>query len=132
MNIVLEMGQTLVTLNIPSTFREPNQLKSPWKPDLILKSFDLIGVNLCCKIEEAQITKIDCENILDLRKISKQTTGTKKINPKENRHKTPRITWFSNSLHPQATIKKFHYNKFGIIQIGVKALSQTQIPNTPK
>ena len=27
---------------------------------------------------------------------------------------------------------KFHYNKFGIIQIGVDALSQTQIPNAPK
>ena len=56
----------------------------------------------------------------------------KKINPKENRHKTPRITWLGNSLHPRATTNKFHYNKFGIIQIGVKALSQTQIPNTPK
>ena len=32
--------------------------------------------------------------------------------------------WFSNSLHPRATMNKFHYNKFGIIQIGVKALSQ--------
>ena len=38
--------------------------------------------------------------------------------------------WFGNSLHPQATTKKFHYNKFRIIQIGVEALSQTQIPNT--
>ena len=56
----------------------------------------------------------------------------KKINPKENRHKTPRIMWFDNSLHPQATTNKFHYYKFGIKQIGVKALSQTQIPNTPK
>ena len=56
----------------------------------------------------------------------------KKINPKENRHKTPRITWFSNSLHPRAMTNNFHYNKFGIIQIGVEALSQTQIPNTPK
>ena len=37
----------------------------------------------CCKIAEAQITKIDYENILDLRKISKITIGTKKINPKE-------------------------------------------------
>ena len=46
----------------------------------------------CCKIAEAQkIIKIDCENISGLRKISKQTIGTKKINPKENRHKTPRI-----------------------------------------
>jgi len=39
----------------------------------------------------------------------------KKINPKENRHKTLRITWFSNSLHLWATTNKFHYNKFGII-----------------
>ena len=56
----------------------------------------------------------------------------KKINPNENRHKTPRITWFSNGLHPRAMTNNFHYNKFGIIQIGVEALSQTQIPNTPK
>ena len=54
----------------------------------------------------------------------------KKINPKENRHKTLRITCFGNSLHPQAMTNKFHYNKFRIIQIGVEALSQTQIPNT--
>ena len=27
-------------------------------------------------------------------------------------------------------MNKFYYNKFGIIQIGVKALSQTQIPNS--
>ena len=37
----------------------------------------------CCKIAEAQITKIDYENILDLRNISKITIGTKKINPNE-------------------------------------------------
>ena len=30
------------------------------------------------------------------------------------------------------TTNKFHYTKFGIIQIGVNALSQTQISNTPK
>ena len=70
--------------------------------------------------------------MLGLRKISKLTIGMKKINQKENRHKTPRFKWFSNSLHPQAITNKFHYNKFGIIQIGVEALSQTQIPNTPK
>ena len=40
--------------------------------------------------------------------------------------------WFGNSLHPRITTNKFYYNKFGIIQIGVEALSQTQIPNTPK
>ena len=40
--------------------------------------------------------------------------------------------WFDNSLHPRATTNKFHYYKFGIKQIGVKALSQTQIPKTPK
>ena len=40
--------------------------------------------NLCCKIVEAQITKIDCENILGLRKVSKLTIKTKKINPNEN------------------------------------------------
>ena len=83
----------------------------------------------CCKIAEAQIIKIDCENILGLWKISKLTIGTKKINPKENRHKIPRCTWFDNSLYPRGMTNKFHYNKFGIIQIGVEALSQTQIPN---
>ena len=62
----------------------------------------------------------------------KLTIGTKKISPKENRHKTPRITWLSNSLHPRATTNKFHYIKFGIIQIGVEALSQTQIPKIYK
>ena len=40
--------------------------------------------NLCCKIVESQITKIDCENILGLRKVSKLTIRTKKINPNEN------------------------------------------------
>ena len=81
---------------------------------------------------EAHITKINCENILDLRKISEQAIGTKKINPKENKHKTPRIMWFDNSLHPRAMINKFHYNKFGIIQIGIEVFSQTQISNKPK
>ena len=56
----------------------------------------------------------------------------KKINPKENRHKTPRFTWFDNSLHPGEMTNKFHYIKFGIIEIGVEALSQTQITNTTK
>ena len=37
----------------------------------------------CCNIAEAQITKIDYENILDLRNIFKITIGTKKINPNE-------------------------------------------------
>ena len=69
---------------------------------------------------KAQITKIDCENILGLKNISKLTIGTKKINPKENRHKTLRITWFGNSLHPRVTTNKFHYIKFGITQIGVR------------
>ena len=54
------------------------------------------------------------------------------MNPKENRHNTLRITWFSNSLHPRAMMNKFHYNKFGIIQISVETLSEIQIPNTPK
>ena len=49
----------------------------------------------------------------------------KKINPKENKQKTPRFMWFSNSLYLQAMTKKFHYNKFEIIKIGVEALSQT-------
>ena len=40
--------------------------------------------------------------------------------------------WFGNSLHPQVTTNKFHYNKFEIIQIGVETLSQTQIRNTPE
>ena len=31
----------------------------------------LDGLCFCCKIDEAQITKIDYENILGLRKISK-------------------------------------------------------------
>ena len=92
----------------------------------------LDGLCFCCKIDEAQITKIDYENILGLRKISKQTIGTKKINPKENRYKTPRITWFGNNLHPRVMINKFHYIKFRIIQIGIEVLSQTQISNTPK
>ena len=56
----------------------------------------------------------------------------KKINPKENRSKTPGILWFSNSLYPRVTINKFHYNKFEIIQIGVEVLSQTKIPDIPK
>ena len=55
----------------------------------------------------------------------------KKINSKENRHKTPRITWFDNRLHPRAMTNKFYYIKFGVIQIGVEALSQIQILNTP-
>ena len=42
-------------------------------------------------METQKVIKIDCENILGLRKIPKQTIGTEKINPKENRHKTPRI-----------------------------------------
>ena len=65
-----------------------------------------------------------------MRKISKLTIGTKKINPNKNRNKIPRITWFSNNLYSRATTNKFHYNKFGIIQIGVKAISQTQISNS--
>ena len=40
--------------------------------------------------------------------------------------------WFGNNLHPRVTTNKFQYNKFGIMQIGVETLSQTQIPNTPK
>ena len=40
--------------------------------------------------------------------------------------------WFRNGLHPRATTNKFHYNKYGIIQIGIEVLSQTQIPNIPK
>ena len=40
--------------------------------------------------------------------------------------------WFSNSLHPQMMTNEFHYIKFGIIQIDVETLSQTQIPNTHK
>ena len=28
--------------------------------------------------------------------------------------------WFGNSLHPRVTTNKFHYIKFGIIQIGVR------------
>ena len=38
---------------------------------------------------------------------------------------------FGNSLNPRVTTNKFHYNKFGIIQIDVEALSQTQIPIHP-
>ena len=73
-------------------------------------------ISVCCKIAEAQkIVKIDCENMLGLRKISKQIIGPKKINPKENRQKILRFTWFDNSLHPQVTMNKFHYIKFGII-----------------
>ena len=45
-----------------------------------------------CKIAEVQISKIDCKNILDLRKISKLTIRMKKINLKENKYKTSRIT----------------------------------------
>ena len=44
----------------------------------------------------------------------------KRINPKKNRHKTSRITWFGNNLHSWAMMNKFHYIKFGIIQIGVR------------
>ena len=40
--------------------------------DLSPKDEEEISVSfVCCKIVKAQITKIDCENILDLRKISK-------------------------------------------------------------
>ena len=56
----------------------------------------------------------------------------KKINSKENSHKTSRITWFDNNLHPRTITNKFHYNKFEIIQIDVDAFSHIQIPNTPK
>ena len=40
--------------------------------------------------------------------------------------------WFGNSLCPQMTTNKYSCIKFGIIQIGVETLSQTQIPNTSK
>lgn len=68
-------------------------------------SFDETHV---CKMAESSNTKIDCENILRLRKISK----TNNIN-EENQLKrkidtnTLRIMWFSNSLPPQMTMKKF-------------------------
>ena len=79
------------------------------------------------------MTKIDCENISGLWKIFKLTIGTNKINPKKKKDtKHQEFTWFGNNLHPRATTNKFHYNKFGIIQIGVEALLQTQIPDTPK
>ena len=87
---------------------------------------------ICCKIVEAQIIKVDCKNILNLRKIFKLTIKMKKINSKENRHKTPRFTWFGNNLHSRAMTNKFYYNKFRIIQISVEELSQTQISNTSK
>ena len=51
----------------------------------------------------------------------------KKINTKHQK-----FTWFGNSLHSQVMTNKLHYIKFGIIQIGIEALSQTQILNTPK
>ena len=91
-----------------------------------------MSATICCKIVEAQIIKVDCENILNLRKIFKLTIEMKKINPKENRHKTPRFTWFGNNLHSRTIMNKFYYNKFRIIQISVEELLQTQIPNTSK
>ena len=124
----------MIKINVDAALNPSNStiavVARDWRRELIFACSK--KVNTCCKIAEAQITKINCENILGLRKISKLTIGTKeKINPKENRHKTPRFTWFGNSLHPRVTTNKFHYNKFGIIQIGVEALSQTQIPIHP-
>ena len=47
--------------------------------------------NFCCKIVEAQITNIDCENILGLWKIFKLTIGTKKINSKKKKTQNTKI-----------------------------------------
>ena len=41
---------------------------------------------ICCKRKEARIIKINCENILNLKKIFELIIRMKKINPKENRH----------------------------------------------
>ena len=41
--------------------------------------------SFCCKIAEAQIIKIDCENILGLWKIFKLRIGTMKINSKKKK-----------------------------------------------
>ena len=79
-----------------------------------------------------KLNYIDCENILCLRNISKLIIRMKKINSKENSHKTSRITWFDNNLYSRTMTNKFHYNKFEIIQIDVDAFSHIQIPNTPK
>ena len=50
----------------------------------------------CCKIVEAQITKIDCENILGFKKILKQIIELNRINSKEKKkekekHKSTKI-----------------------------------------
>ena len=47
--------------------------------DNLETQWHLVSLRNCCKIAEAQITKIDCKNIL---KIFKLTIGTKKINSK--------------------------------------------------
>lgn len=77
-----------------------------------------------CKMAESLNTKIDCENILRLRKILK----TNNMN-KENQLKrkidinTLKIMWFSNSLPPQMIKKQILLTNLEEYRYGVEALS---------
>ena len=67
----------------------------------------------CSKIVEAQITQIDCENILGFKKILKQIIGANRTNSKgkkkdEKKHKSTKIYVVRNNF-----MSKFHSNKFG-------------------
>ena len=77
-----------------------------------------------CKMAESLNTKIDCENILRLRKILK----TSNMN-KENQLKrkidvnTLKIMWFSNSLPPQMIKKEILLTNLEEYRYGVEVLS---------
>ena len=67
----------------------------------------------CSKIVEAQITQIDCENILGFKKILKQIIEVNRTNSKgkkkeEKKHKSTKIYVVRNNF-----MSKFHSNKFG-------------------
>ena len=70
----------MIKINVDAALNPSNStiavVARDWRGELIFACSK--KVNTCCKIAEAQITKINCENILGLRKISKLTIGTKK------------------------------------------------------
>ena len=90
-------------------------------------------IPVCCKIAEAQITKIDCENILGLRKNSgsKQTIEQRKLIQKkiDIKHKELRGSAIAYILGQQQRISLY---QIWDIQIDADAFSQTQISDIPK
>ena len=69
----------------------------------------------CCKIGEAQITQIDCENILCFKKILKKIIGANRINSKgkkkeQEKHKSTKFYMVQKKF-----MSKFYSNKFGRI-----------------